>query len=94
MEFVDKGEPFQVGLSANNILGRGSDTQSAYALLLWRADGVLKSPKHRRETMPEFEDNWELLQGARLRNTTVAAKDRSSDKPSRGAVSSEGGHDD
>jgi len=94
MEVVDSGQSFQVGLSANNILGRGSDTQSAYALLLWRADGVLKSPKHRRETMPEFEDNWELLQQARLRNALVAARDRSPDKPSSGRMSSEGGNDD
>jgi hypothetical protein len=94
MEFADRGEPMQVGLSANNILARDSDTQSAYSLLLWRADGVLKSPKHRRETMPEFEDNWELLQQARLRSTSVAAKDRAPDKVAKGGVSSAGGNDD
>lgn len=94
MEFADRGEPLQVGLSANNILGRDSDTESAYSLLLWRADGVLKSPKHRRETMPEFEDNWELLQQARLRDTSVAAKDRPPDKVVKGGVGSEGGNDD
>jgi hypothetical protein len=81
-------------LSANNILGRGSDTQSAYALLLWRADGLLKSPKHRRETLPEFEDDWELLKQARLRNAAVAAKDRSSDKLAKGRAASAGGNDD
>jgi hypothetical protein len=94
MEVANKDQAFQVGLSANNILGQGSDTQSAYALLLWRAEGVLKSPKHRRETMPEFENNWELLQEARLRNTTVAAKDGASDKPAKDGESSEGGNDD
>lgn len=80
MEFADRGEPLQVGLSANNILAPDSNTQSAYSLLLWRADGVLKNPKHRRETMPEFEDNWELLQQARFRNTALVAKDRAPDK--------------
>jgi hypothetical protein len=94
MEVEDKGPAFQVGLSANNILARDSDTQSAYSLLLWRADGVLKSPKHRRETMSEFEDNWELLQQARLKNAIVAAKDRSSAKLAKGGASSGGGNDD
>jgi len=54
----------------------------------------LKSPKHRRETMPEFEDDWERLQQARLRNARVASKDRSSDKLAKGGASSEGGNDD
>jgi len=94
IEVPDKGHAFQVGLSANNILGRDSDSQSAYALLLWRAYGVLKSAKHRRETLPEFEDNWELLQQARLRNAVVAAKNLAAVKPTGGGVSSEGGHDD
>lgn len=94
MEFADRGQAFRVGLSANNILGRDSDTQSAYALLLWRTDGVLKGPKHRRETMPEFEDNWELLQQARLRNAVVTAKDRAPAKVAKSEASSEGGNDD
>ena len=94
MEFADRGEPLQVGMSANNILGRASDAQSAYSLLLWRAEGVLKSPKHRRETMPEFENDWYLLQQARLRNALVAAKDSAPDKAVKNSVSSEGGNDD
>jgi hypothetical protein len=94
MDVSEKGQTFKIGLSASNILGRNSDTQSAYALLLWRTDGVLKSPKHRRETMPEFADDWELLQQARLRNAVVAAKDRVPDKPAKSGVSSESGNDD
>ena len=94
MEVTDKGQAFQVGLSANNILARDSDTESAYALLLWRANGILKNPKHRRETMPEFEEDWYLLQQARLRNAEVAAKDRTPDNVAKGGVSSEGGNDD
>ena len=94
MEVTEKGQAFQVGLSANNIVERDSDAQSAYALLLWRTEGVLKSPKHRRETMPEFEDDWYLLQQARLRNAEVAAKDRAPDSVAKGGVSSEGGNDD
>lgn len=94
MEVTEKGRVFQVGLSANNILGRDSDMQSAYSLLLWRADGVLKSPKHRRETMPEFEDNWELLQQARLRNAAIATKNRATDKLAKDGESSASGNED
>jgi hypothetical protein len=93
MEVAEKGQAFQVGLSANNILARDSDTQSAYGLLLWRANGFLKNPKHRRETMPEFEDDWYLLQEARLRNAVVTAKDHAPDKAAKSGVSSEGGND-
>ena len=94
MEVADKGQAFRVGLSANNILARDSDTQLAYSLLLWRAEGVLKSPKHRRETMPEFADNWYLLQQARSRNAEIAAKDSAPGKLAPGGVPSAGGNDD
>jgi hypothetical protein len=87
MEIRGKEQTFEVGLSANNILGQSSNTQLAYSLLLWRAHGVLKSPKHGRETMPQFEKNWELLQRARLRNAVVVAGDGPPDKFIRGAES-------
>src|SRR5436309_15555502 len=80
MEIPGKGQTVNVGLSANNILGQGWDAQVAYSLLLWRTHGVLKSPKHGRETMPEFEENWELLQQARLKNAVTLARDRTADK--------------
>jgi hypothetical protein len=85
MEIRGKEQTFEVGLSANNILGQNSNPQLAYLLLLWRAHGVLKSPKHGRETMPEFEKDWELLQRARLRNAVVVAGDGTPDKSIRGA---------
>jgi hypothetical protein len=93
MEIPGKEQTFEVGLSANNILGRGSNTQLAYSLLLWRANGVLKSPKHSRETMPEFETDWELLQRARLQNAVAVAGDRTPGKFIHGAISFEGGND-
>jgi hypothetical protein len=82
-----------VGLSANNILGQSSDAQLAYSLLLWRANGVLKSPKHSRETMPEFERDWELLQRAHSKNALVVAGDRTPDKHIAGADAFAGGKD-
>jgi hypothetical protein len=57
----------QVGVGANNILAQGSDPQLAFALLLARVDQVLKSPKHSRETMVEFKQDWALLEYARTR---------------------------
>ena len=90
MEIRGKEQTFEVGLSANDILGQNSNTQLAYSLLLWRVHGVLKSPKHGRETMPEFEKDWELLQRARLKNAMVVAGDGTPDKYIRGG---EGGKD-
>ncbi len=93
MEIPGKGQPLHVGLSANNILGQGSDTQLAYSLLLWRTNGVLKSPKHGRETMPEFEEHWELLQQARMENAMILARGRMTDEGNlRGDASA--GNDD
>jgi hypothetical protein len=56
-----------VGLSASNICSQGSDPYLAFSLLLARIDYVLKSPKHSRETMVEFKEDWSLLQYARRR---------------------------
>jgi hypothetical protein len=57
----------KVGLSRNNIFAPGSDPHLAFELLLARVDAALKSPKHSRETMIEFKDDWALLEYARLR---------------------------
>jgi hypothetical protein len=57
----------KVGLSRNNIFAPGSDPHLAFELLLARVDAVLKSPKHRRETMLEFKEDWALLDYARMR---------------------------
>lgn len=92
LDVPEKGQTFNVGLSANNVVGRSSDSELAYALLLWRTDGVLKSPKHRRETMPEFEKDWKLLQQARLKNGVILAETHVPDKSPRSARLSEGGN--
>jgi hypothetical protein len=68
LQISDNGEILRVGLSASNILAQGSDPQLAYELLLARANRVLKSPKHSRETMPEFKQDWSLLQSSRMKN--------------------------
>jgi hypothetical protein len=93
MEIPGNSKALNVGLSANNILEQSSNTQLAYSLLLWRTQGVLKSPKHSRETMPEFERDWELLRRARLKNALVVAGDRTPDKDILGAGASARGTD-
>ncbi len=67
MEISDDSGTSRVGLSANNILAPDSDARLAYELLLARTAYVLKSPKHGRETMLEFKEDWALLQYARVK---------------------------
>lgn len=90
LEVPGQEQTVEVGLSASNILGQNSNTQLAYSLLLWRAHGELKSPKHGRETIAEFAKDWGLLQRARSRNAVVVAGDGERDKFLRGG---EGGRD-
>ena len=74
LEFLDRGETIKVGLSASNILGSGSDSGVAYQLMLARIEQVLKSPKHGRETMLQFRQDWTLLQSARAKNSILIAR--------------------
>ncbi len=62
----------RVGLSRNNIFRPDSDPHLAFELLLARVDAILKSPKHSRETMIEFKEDWALLEYARMRITPSA----------------------
>ena len=66
-------ETLRVGLSASNLLASGTDTNLAYELILARARDVLKSPKHRRETMAEFRRDWSVLQAARRKSAILTA---------------------
>jgi hypothetical protein len=65
MVLEDQGKPFRLGLTADTILGGGSDPQLAYQVILARINSVLKSPSHSRETMVEFRESWSLLRQAR-----------------------------
>jgi hypothetical protein len=64
MQVWENGEPLKVGLSANNALAPDSNPRLAYKFLLARTRGELKSPKHGRETMQEFEQDWARLRQA------------------------------
>lgn len=67
MHVANQVESIHVGLSADNIVAPGSDAGLAYVLMLTRINRVLKSPKHSRETMAEFRNDWALLQEARVK---------------------------
>jgi hypothetical protein len=74
MEIPEGRRKFKVGLSASNILAPGSDSLGAYELLLARTDGILKSPKHSRETMAEFRSDWASLQRASEKSRSSVAR--------------------
>jgi hypothetical protein len=73
LDLSQGGKPSKIGLSASNIFASGSDSQWAYALTLARADHYLKSPKHSREIMPDFKNDWALLEAARINSSTSTA---------------------
>ena len=74
MEFSDGDESSRIGLSANNVLSSGTDTDLAYQVVLARVGHVLKSPKHSRESMVEFRKDWKLLESVRASRASAVAK--------------------
>ena len=74
MEFSAGDESSRVGLSASNVFSAGTDSELAYQLVLARVGQVLKSPKHSRESMVEFQKDWSLLQSVRSNRASAFAK--------------------
>lgn len=70
LEITAANGPVRLGLTASNVLAPGSDSRQANELLLARVGQELKSPKHGRETMLEFKQDWNLLQTAVAANPT------------------------
>jgi hypothetical protein len=64
MEIPTANGPSRLGLSVSNVLAAGSDSKLADEVLLARVGRELKSPKHGRENMLEFKEDWALLQTA------------------------------
>lgn len=94
MELSEHGEPLIVGVSANNALARVSNPQLAYEVLLARTCGVLKSPKHSRETMLEFKEDWAALQRSSVEiNSASAAQATTSARTARETLVLVGGQD-
>jgi hypothetical protein len=68
MDVTLDGRSARIGLSASNILARGSDPALSYEFLLSRTNRILASPARGRETMIEFNQDWGNLQRAFARN--------------------------
>lgn len=85
LEIAQGGKPSKIGLSASNIFAPGTDPQLAYALTLARANHYLNSPKHSREIMPDFKNDWALLQSARRNNSISSAANANLTLPSSSA---------
>jgi len=83
MDIPLNAETLRVGVSASNLLAAESDANLAYELALARAQDVLKSPKHRRETMAEFRRDWAILQAARHKSAILMASLPSADSRRR-----------
>jgi len=82
-QLSENGEPINVGVSASNVLAQESNPQLAYSLLLARTSVFLKSPKHRRETMLEFHQEWANLQRASAGAATASARNPAPPKLAR-----------
>ena len=67
MELHGENDVQRVGIAANNVLTPGSNRDLAYEIILARVNRELKSPSHSREMIPEFQNDWTLLQQARER---------------------------
>jgi hypothetical protein len=81
--------PLRLGISASNVFAAESDGQFAYQIILARMAGELKSPKHSRETMMEFKQDWTLLADIRARGIAVAvARSAQPELPAAAAIQS------
>jgi len=65
LEIDEDGKAARVGISLANVLAPGSNRDLAFKLMLAHISETLKAPPHQRETMPEFQVAWNLMQQAR-----------------------------
>jgi hypothetical protein len=64
LEAQNSGRLLRVGLTTDNIVSPQSDSRLALQLLLARTEALLSAKSNHRELSPEFQSDWELLQGA------------------------------
>lgn len=92
MNFSGEEFPLRMGISASNLFAPDSDGQFAYQIMLARMEDELKSPKHSRETMLDFKQDWTLLADIRGRGLRTAAERNAEPAPQpAGADSGKGG---
>ncbi len=65
LEYGQGAEARRLGVSASNVNSADSDGELAYTLLLARAGAELANSSKNREMLPEFQQNWDLLNEAR-----------------------------
>jgi len=81
MNFSGDEPLLHVGISASNVFAADSDGQFAYQLMLARMEDELKSPKHSRETMLDFKQDWLLLADIRGKGLQNAAERNAQPQP-------------
>jgi hypothetical protein len=81
MNFSGDEPPLRVGISASNVFAPDSDGQYAYQIMLARMADELKSPKHSRESMLDFKQDWTLLADIRGRGLQTAAERNAQPQP-------------
>ena len=86
IELRENDEPVRVGVSASNCLAQGSNPRLTYELLLARTNRFLRSPRHRRETMINFKQDWANLQRASRDLGTISAGNATPMKDARGTM--------
>ena len=86
MNFSGQPPPVRLGISASNVFAPGSDRQYAYQIMLARMQDELMSPKHSRETMLDFKQDWTLLSDIRTRGLAVAAERSAQPEPQPAAA--------
>ncbi len=74
MNWKDAQAPGRVGLSASNIFAPDSDGQIAYQIMLARMQAELNSPKHSRETMLEFKQDWAMTAELHAESRALVAR--------------------
>ena len=91
VEIPSQNGSLRLGLSLSNVLAEDSDSKLADELLLARVGRELKGPKHERENMLEFKEDWALLQTAHGQeaDSTFSGSTLAASKPA-GTVSAGG----
>ncbi len=86
MELSVNGAVTRVGVSSSNALPPGSNAQLSYKLFLARAATFLKSAKHRRETLLEFQQDWAALQRASVEISAISGSNADPVQTAPGAM--------
>jgi hypothetical protein len=67
MEIASPDGKRRAGVSASNVFASDSDALLGYEIFLARASRIVRSPKHSRESMLEFKNDWSALAEAHAR---------------------------